>query len=97
VDFKIRYSETALAGFTEILAYSWAEFPDTTEQFGSDILACIDSLTRFPYSGRPVPDQKGLRVLIHRPVQIFYEVWVEAGVVEIVAIRHSSRADQKLN
>jgi plasmid stabilization system protein ParE len=53
VDFQIRIAEGALEDFEEILAYSWAAFPPTTERFGNAILDRIELLKNFPYIGAP--------------------------------------------
>ena len=53
MDFKVRISEAALTDFEEILAYSWANFPDTVERFGNALLNHLDLLRRFPYIGSP--------------------------------------------
>jgi hypothetical protein len=38
LDFKVQISEAELTDFEEILAYSWANFPDTAERFGNALL-----------------------------------------------------------
>ena len=35
MDFQIRITKAALADFEEILAYSWAHFPESAESFGN--------------------------------------------------------------
>jgi len=59
VDFQVRISEAALAEFEEILAWSWANFPEETERFGNSILNHIELLRSFrtlaaPYQAWPV-------------------------------------------
>jgi hypothetical protein len=38
-----------------------------------------------------VPERPGVRLLVHTPLLIYYEVWEQDGVIEILEIRHSSR------
>jgi plasmid stabilization system protein ParE len=54
VDFQVRISEAALADFEEILAYSWANFPNSAERLGNAILNHVDLLKSFPYIGAPL-------------------------------------------
>ena len=91
MDFKIRFSEDALNDLEEIFAYSWANFPESTEHFGRAILAHIDSLAQFPRMGKPVHDGSGMRVLTHTPFRVTYEIWEEDGTIQILEIRHASR------
>ena len=89
--FRIRYTEPAIAHLKEILACSWASFPETTEQFGKALLDHIDLLERFPYIGGKVPGRPGIRQLTHTPVIVDDRVREEPGIVEILQFRHSSR------
>jgi len=53
VDFKVQISESALTDFEEILAYSWANFPNTAERFGVVLLNHVNLLGTFPFMGTP--------------------------------------------
>ena len=91
MDFQIRISEAALADFEEILAYSWANFPATAEQFGNAILNHVDLLRNFPYIGSAVDGRSGVRQLVHTPIVIYYRVSEAANVVEVLHFWHGSR------
>jgi plasmid stabilization system protein ParE len=91
VGFRIRFSFQALAGLEEALAYSWAHFPETTEQFATGLFDHIDALQRFPFLGSRVPRRKNTRLLVHSPLFIYYRVWEDDHVVEILEIRHAAR------
>jgi plasmid stabilization system protein ParE len=82
---------TALAGLNEIFAYSWAHFPETTTQFGIALYDHIDELKRFPYMGSLAPRRKGVRQLVHTPILIYYRVWEDDHVIEILEVRHTPR------
>ena len=84
MDFKVRISEAALTDFEEILAYSWANFPDAAERFGNGLLNHVDLLAKFPYIGAPVEGRHGVRQLVHTPILIYYRVDEERQVVEIL-------------
>jgi plasmid stabilization system protein ParE len=93
VDFQIQITETALADFEKILAYSWANFPATAEHFGNAILDHLDLLKSFPYVGNPVVARPGVRQLVHTPILIYYRVREDPNVVEILHFRHGARGD----
>lgn len=91
MDFQIRISEAALADFEEILAYSWAKLPGTTESFGNAILNHLETLRSFPYLGSPVRGQPGVRQLVHAPILIYYRVNESPRFVEVLHFRHGAR------
>jgi plasmid stabilization system protein ParE len=92
VDFQIRITETALADFEEILAYSWANFPATAEGFGNAILDHLDLLRTFPYIGSIVAGRPGVRQLVHTPILIYYRVDEALTSIDVLHIRHGARA-----
>ena len=94
MDFQVRISEAALADLEEILAYSWAHLPETTERFGNAILDHIEVLKRFPYLGSPVGGRPGVRRLVHTPIKIDYRVREQSRLVEILQLRHTSRFER---
>ena len=89
MDFRI--TEAALADFQEILAYSWANFPDSAERFGNAILNHLDILKSFPYIGSPVASHPVVRQLAHTPILIYYRIHEGPGFVEIPHFWHGSR------
>jgi plasmid stabilization system protein ParE len=91
LDCKIRYTEDAIADLEEILAYSWAQFPDTTETFFSGLIDAIDRLSRFPKLGLLIEGSPGVRECVHRPIVIQYHLLEGDRVVEILRLMHSSR------
>jgi len=88
VDFQVRISEAALADFEEILAYSWAKFPDNADRLGNAILNHIDLLKSFPYIGAPLAGRPGVRQLVHTPILIYYRVHEAPNFVEILHFWH---------
>jgi plasmid stabilization system protein ParE len=91
VDFQVRISEAALAEFEEILAWSWANFPEETERFGNSILNHIELLSKFPYIGSPVSGMAGVRQLVHTPILVHYRVHQAPNYVEVLHMRHAGR------
>jgi plasmid stabilization system protein ParE len=89
VDFQVQIAKAALADFEEILAYSWARFPENTERFGNAILNHIYLLKSFPYIGAPVAGRAGVRQLVHAPILIYYRVHEAPDFVEILHFWHA--------
>ena len=95
MDFQVRISAPAIADFENILAYSWINFPSTTEQFGNAILDHIEILKTFPYVGSPVANRPEVRQLIHTPIVIYYSVHQAQRVVEILHFWHGARTNPR--
>jgi plasmid stabilization system protein ParE len=95
VDFQIRIAKAALAEFAEILAYSRAEFPESTERFGNAILNHINLLKSFPYIGAPVAGRPGVLQLVHTPILIYYRVHKSPNFVEILHFWHAKRGPER--
>jgi plasmid stabilization system protein ParE len=91
LDCKIRYTEDALADLEEILAYSWAQFPETTETFIRGIVATINRLKFFPRLGVPICGAPGVREFVHRPIVIQYRLWEDDCVVQVLRLLHVAR------
>ena len=70
--------------------------PYAPRLFAEDLESAFDLIQQFPHAGEAVPHRriKGLRRVLLNHVQyyLYYVVHVDAGVVEIMALRHSSRA-----
>lgn len=94
--FQLRFSEAALADFGEILAYSRANFPDSTERFATALLNHLELLKTFPRIGRPIAKRANVRQLVHTPVSVYYALDESAKVVEILHFWHLSRKPPKL-
>jgi plasmid stabilization system protein ParE len=91
VDFRILYTEAALADLDEILFYSWSKFPGAAERFGLALLDHVDLLATFPYIGSPVADLPGVRLLVHTPILIYYRVAEDRKLVEVLHFWHAAR------
>ncbi len=91
MDFKVLYTEGALADLADIFARSWEEHPGTTERFASSLLNHVDLLKSFPRMGAPVSKYPGVRCLTHSPLQVFYRLDDAKRVVEILHFWHGAR------
>jgi plasmid stabilization system protein ParE len=54
VDFKLLYTQPALADLEEVMRWSWEKHPETSERFGRALLGHLDLLKDFPRLGRSV-------------------------------------------
>jgi plasmid stabilization system protein ParE len=70
--------------------------PYAPRLFSEDLESAFDLIEQFPHAGEPVPHRHitSLRRVLLNHVQyyLYYTVHVDARVVEILALRHSSRA-----
>jgi plasmid stabilization system protein ParE len=91
VDFQVFYTEPALADLAAIMAWSWTHHPGTTKRFASSLLNHIDLLQSFPSMGAPVHGYAGVRRLLHSPLQVYYRVYQDRRVIEILHFWHVAR------
>jgi plasmid stabilization system protein ParE len=96
LDFQVRITEAALKELEEVLAFSWEQYPDTAERFGIALLNHVDLLGRFPMIGAPVVGRRGLRVLVHTPLLVYYWIDYERGAVEVLHFWHGSRRSPRI-
>jgi plasmid stabilization system protein ParE len=96
VDFKIRIAQAAIVDFEAVMAWSWTHHPGTTERFAAALLNHIDLLRSFPSMGAPVHRYAGVRRLLHSPLQVYYRVYQDRRVIEILHFWHGSRKSPDL-
>jgi plasmid stabilization system protein ParE len=63
--------------------------------FAEDLESAFDLIEQFPYAGEPVSHRRirDLRRVLMNHVQyyVYYTIWGDGGVVEVLALRHTSR------
>ena len=91
--FKILYHEDALADLEEIVEWSRAKHPETTDQFANDLFEHIELLQAHPYIGAPVKGHSQLRRLLHSPLYVYYRLDENRGAIEILHFWHSARKE----
>ena len=91
MDFKILYTEPALADLEAVMGWSWEKHPGTSQRFADSLLSHIDLLREFPYLGTPVKGHLEVRRLLHSPLQVYYRVQEAQGVIEILYLWHEAR------
>jgi toxin ParE1/3/4 len=95
MDFRLIYSEKALADLDAILSEIAADDPAAASRFGTSLLDHIDLLMVFPQMGVAVPDRVRVRKLIHTPIVVYYIVNMHRRIVEIARLHHGARVDPR--
>lgn len=91
MDYRLLYSETALAELSEILGYIAEDDGEAAENFGNSLIDHIELLKQFPRLGPIVKKRSPVRKLTHSPVCIYYVVSDFDRQVDVLRIRHGSR------
>ena len=93
MDFKIIWSDAAIADLQEIWAYLAQHDPQAAARIGRGILAHVRVLANFPYIGPAYPRGSGgtLREIAVRPYRIFYDVSEDSQSIEILHVWHGAR------
>ena len=93
MDFKIIWSDAAIADLEEIWAYLAQRNPQAAARVGRGILAHVRVLANFPYIGPAYPrgSRGPLREIVVRPYRIFYDVSEDSQSVEILHVWHGAR------
>ena len=93
MDYKIIWSDAAIADLQSICSYIARDNPEAAERIGNGILDHVLILASFPYIGPAYP--RGavgpLREIVFRPYRIFYDVSEEARRVDILHVWHGAR------
>jgi toxin ParE1/3/4 len=93
MDYKIIWSDEAIADLRSICSYIARDNPGAAERIGNGILDHVLILASFPYIGPPYPrGAKGpLREIVFRPYRIFYDVFEVDRRVDILHVWHGAR------
>ena len=89
---KVEYAISAVEDLEGIRAwYSGQLVPEVGERLVREVVARVDGLTRFPESGRIVPEFQTpqLRELIHPPFRVVYRL--DEDLIIVVRVCRSER------
>jgi plasmid stabilization system protein ParE len=90
---RVRWSDEALSNLREILAFIREDSARRAEHFGERVIAATSRLSRFPRSGRSVPELQDQtpppREIIVGDYRIIYQEMADG--VEIVLMIHGRR------
>jgi plasmid stabilization system protein ParE len=95
VDYRLRYTETALDDLAEIIGHIAEDDEEAASRFGRALLDHIELLTRFPWIGDTVQQNRNIRKLTHSPILVYYRVDENAGLIFVLQLRHGSRKPPK--
>ena len=97
MDFKVIWSDEAIADLREICSYIARHDPEAALRMGNGILDHVRILGRFPFIGPTYPRgaQGPLREIVFRSYRIFYDVSEELRRVDILHVWHGARAEPK--
>lgn len=95
MDFRVTWSDGAIADLHEICSHIAKGNPEAALRTGRSIIDHVRVLASFPFIGPTYPrGARGpLREIVHRPYRIFYDVSEDAQRVEILHIRHGARQE----
>lgn len=97
MDFKVIWSDEAIADLREICSYIARDNPEAALRMGQGILDHVRILVRFPFVGPTYPRGAWgpLRVIVFRSYRIFYDVSEELRRVDILHVWHGAREEPK--
>jgi toxin ParE1/3/4 len=98
MDYKVIWSDAAIADLHEICAYIARDDPQAALRMGRGILAHVRILSSFPLIGPTYPrGARGpLREIVYRSYRIFYDVSDTSHSVEILHVWHGAREEPEL-
>jgi plasmid stabilization system protein ParE len=91
---RLKITSRAWLDLRDIVAYISKDNPTAADRVGAELLNRAEPLVRFPELGKRVSGKTDIRVLVQRPILIFYRV--EHETVRILRFWHSSRDPRSL-
>jgi plasmid stabilization system protein ParE len=91
--FKIDWAPQARLDLWDLLSYISESNRQAAADFGLAVFEAIERLSKFPESGRMVPEfqDPAIREIIRRPCRIVYRVKRDESLAEIARIWHAAR------
>jgi toxin ParE1/3/4 len=95
MDFKVIWSDAAIADLHDIWSYLARQDLQAAERIGRGILSHVRILAAFPFIGPTYPRGAGgsLREIVFRSYRIFYDVSEASASVEILHVWHGAREE----
>ncbi len=95
MDFKIIWTDSAIADLREIFLYISRDNPAAAEKVGQAILDHVKLLTSFPMIGPAYPrhSDSGRREIVCSNYRIFYKGSEKNKTVEILRVWHGARGE----
>jgi plasmid stabilization system protein ParE len=98
MDYQIIWTEPALADLETIVTHIAGDNPPAAGRVGDEIIAHVELLATFPHIGPHYPrgSKSGDREILCRSYRIFYRVFEDRQVVEVLTIWHGARQEPEL-
>ena len=98
MDFKVIWTESAIADLKDICEFISADNPAAAEKVGRGILDHARILETFPFIGPAYPRRSrgAIREIVYRNFRIFYEVTDKPKRVCILRVWHGARGQPDL-
>jgi plasmid stabilization system protein ParE len=98
MDFKVIWSDAAIADLRDICSYIARHDPQAAQRMGRGILDHVRILGSFPLIGPAYPRgaQGSLREIVFRSYRIFYDVSETARTVQVLHVWHGAREEPTL-
>jgi toxin ParE1/3/4 len=98
MDFQVAWTDPALADLQEIVAYISVQDSAAAERVGNDIVDHVETLRTFPFIGPTYPrGSHGIRrEIVCGNYRIFYRVFEQQKLVEVLTIWHGARGIPKI-
>ena len=93
MDYRLVYSQKALADLDLILEAIAADDPSAASRFGTSLLDHVEMLTFFPQMGVAIPGRQRVRKLTHSPIVVYYIADTHRRTIEIVRFYHGARLE----
>jgi len=93
MDYKVIWSEEAIADLSDICGYIARNDPEAALRIGNGILDHVRILAEFPFIGPTYPrgTRGSLREIVFRSYRIFYDVSEELHQVTVLHVWHGAR------
>ena len=98
MDFKVIWTDSAIADLEEICTFIARDNPKAAESVGWGILDHVKILESFPFIGPAYPRRSTgkIREIVYRHYRVFYEVSSEPREVHLLRVWHSAREEPSL-
>ena len=93
MDYQIILSPGSIASLEAVTAWIAKDNPSVAERIGNELLDRIALLEKFPKAGSVYAANKYWRKLVSRPYVIIYRINTKLHLIEVLAFRHSARAN----
>jgi toxin ParE1/3/4 len=95
MDFKVIWSEAAIADLHDICSFVGGRDAAAAQRLGRGILDHVRILASFPFIGPTYPraSRGSLREIVFRSYRIFYDVSESSRSVEILHVWHGAREE----